>query len=122
MSDSESEHTASSPPPDHVAHRAHEAKGLSRPKAEPAEVCRVALRLPPFWPERLDRARYLVRADRGAIWECWGDNRRHKIQLRRGHLDPQFSKEVKDVIMSPPAANRYEKLKTATDSATYKVW
>ncbi|CAB3241769.1 unnamed protein product [Arctia plantaginis] len=54
MSESDTEHTASSQPADHGEHHARRTKGVSSTKVEPAEVHRVALRLPPFWPEEPD--------------------------------------------------------------------
>lgn len=104
-SESESEHIASSQPAEHVAHIAHKAK----PKSEPAEVYRVALRLPPFWPEEPD----IWFAQIEAMFEYAGvTNDFTKYNYVVGHLDLQFLKEVKDIIMSPRAINRYEKLKT----------
>ncbi|CAB3230818.1 unnamed protein product [Arctia plantaginis] len=54
MSESDTEPTASSQPVDHGEHHARRTKGVSSTKVEPAEVYRVALRLPPFWPEEPD--------------------------------------------------------------------
>ena len=110
MSDSEeTEHTASSQPASNVTHRARKAKRLSGPKVEPADARLAALRLPPFWPEEPD----IWFAQIEAQFENAGvTNDVTKYNCVVGHLDPQFSKEVKDVILSPPATNRYLKLKT----------
>lgn len=108
MSGSESEHTASSQPADQVSHRARKIKRLTCSKVEPAEVYRVAMRLPPFWPEEPE----IWFAQIEAQFENAGvTNDVTKYNYVVGHLEPQYSKEVKDVIMSPPASNRYEKLK-----------
>lgn len=111
MSDSESEHTASSQPTERTAPR--HARGPRKTRLtsniEPQEVYRVALRLPPFWPEEPDIwfAQIEAQFDNAGV-----TNDVTKYNYVVGHLDPQVSKEVKDIIMSPPITNRYVKLKT----------
>lgn len=107
MSDSESEHTASSQPAENITRRPRKAKRVSIDASH--EICRTPLKLPPFWPEEPE----IWFAQIEAQFENAGvTNDVTKFNSVVSHLDPQFSKEVKDVIMSPPTNNRYEKLKT----------
>lgn len=74
-----------------------------------SEIFRVGPRVPPFWPEEPE------------IWfaQIEGQFAISKITLDAtkfnyviGQLDQQFSREVKDIIINPPATDKYEKLKT----------
>lgn len=73
------------------------------------EIAKVGVRLPPFWPEEPE------------IWfaqvEAQFTNSSITSDLTKfnyviGHLEPQFAREVKDIIINPPQTDRYLKLKT----------
>jgi hypothetical protein len=75
---------------------------------QPAEVSRVAVRLPPFW------------AERPAVWFAQAEaqfclagisNETTKFYMI-SQLDHQYAAEVEDVITSPPQQDPYPKLKT----------
>ncbi|XP_037303419.1 uncharacterized protein LOC119193794 [Manduca sexta] len=72
------------------------------------EVYKVSIRIPPFWPEEPE------------IWFAqvegqFAINRITSDQTKFNHvinqLDNQYSKEVKDIIIKPPAENKYDTLK-----------
>ena len=107
MSDSESGHTASSQPADRVTQRPRKAKRVATVASH--DICRAPLKLPPFWAEEPDIwfAQVEAQFDNAGV-----TNDVTKYNSVIVSLDPQFSKAVKDIIVSPPAANRYEKLKT----------
>ncbi|XP_063370343.1 uncharacterized protein LOC134658621 [Cydia amplana] len=71
-------------------------------------VFRVGIRVPPFWPEE------------PAVWFAQLESQftlsgitsdTTKFYHVIGKLDPQFAIEVKDIILSPPESNKYDKLK-----------
>jgi len=75
----------------------------------PPELCRVAVRLPPFWP------------DRPAIWFAQAESQfelsaitrqRTKFNYVVSQLNQQQAAEVEDIITNPPELDPYEKLKT----------
>ncbi|XP_028166640.1 uncharacterized protein LOC114357293 [Ostrinia furnacalis] len=74
-----------------------------------SELCRVAVRLPPFWPEE------------PALWfaQCEGNfvlsnitSDVTKFYYVAAQLDHTYAVEVKDIIKNPPETGKYEKLKT----------
>ncbi|XP_028037813.1 uncharacterized protein LOC114248686 [Bombyx mandarina] len=74
----------------------------------PAELFRVGVRVPPFWPEEPEIWFAQVEGQ-FAISGITSDTTKFNYVI--GQLDHQFSKEVKDIIISPPATDKYEKLK-----------
>lgn len=75
----------------------------------PTEICRVGVRIPPFWPEEPE-IWFAQIEGQFAISNINQDATKFNYVI--GQLDQQFLKEVKDIIISPPATNKYEKLKT----------
>ncbi|XP_063529648.1 uncharacterized protein LOC134740921 [Cydia strobilella] len=78
------------------------------PTTPAPEVYRVSVKIPPFWPEEPE------------IWfaQIEGQFNLSKITVDEtkfnyviSHLDQQNCKEVKDLIISPPTNNKYQKLK-----------
>lgn len=79
------------------------------PPVQPAPaVDRVAIRLPPFWP-----------AD-PQLWFCQIENQfaiagltsdDTKFGYVAGNLDQKYAVEVRDILLDPPAANKYDRLK-----------
>ncbi|XP_028166075.1 uncharacterized protein LOC114356893 isoform X1 [Ostrinia furnacalis] len=73
------------------------------------DVCRVGVRVPPFWPEE------------PAVWFAQIEGQfalsginvdATKFYYVVSQLDHQYAAEVKDIIISPPANDKYEKLKS----------
>ncbi|XP_052750098.1 uncharacterized protein LOC128200512 [Galleria mellonella] len=73
-----------------------------------SEVFKVAIKVPPFWPEEPEIWFAQVEGQ-FAISKITSDLTKFNYVI--GQLDHQFSKEVKDIIISPPAEGKYEKLK-----------
>jgi hypothetical protein len=76
---------------------------------QPAEVSRVAVRLPPFW------------AERPAVWFAQAEAQFSLAGISTeitkfchviSQLDHRYAAEVEDVITSPPQQDPYTKLKT----------
>lgn len=77
--------------------------------ASPGEVCKVGVRIPPFWPEK------------PSIWFAQIEGQFQisgitadvtKFYYVIGQLDQQYAAEVEDIITNPPATDKYSKLKT----------
>jgi hypothetical protein len=75
----------------------------------PAEVSRVAVRLPPFW------------AERPTVWFAQAEthftsaglsNEQTKVYYVISQLEHQCAAEVEDIIISPPERDTYTTLKT----------
>lgn len=79
-----------------------------RVSTAPSDICRVGVRVPPFWPEEPEIWFAQVEGQ-FAISGITSDATKFNYVI--GHLDPQYSKEVKDIIISPPDTDKYEKLK-----------
>ena len=71
------------------------------------ELCRVAVRLPPFWP------------DRPAIWFAQAESQfelaaitrqRTKFNYVVSQLNQQQASEVEDIIIAPPEQEPYDRL------------
>lgn len=75
---------------------------------EKGDVFKVSIRIPPFWPEEPEIWFAQVEGQ-FAINKITSDVTKFNYII--GQLDNQYSREVKDIIISPPVANRYEKLK-----------
>lgn len=74
-----------------------------------SDICRVGVRAAPFWP------------DKPAIWFAQLEGQfvlsnitadTTKFYYVISQLDNQYAAEVEDIIISPPTANKYEKLKS----------
>lgn len=75
----------------------------------PVDVYKVGVRVPPFWPEEPDIWFAQVEGQ-FAISGITSDTTKFNYVI--GHLDNHHSREVKDVIINPPATNKYDKLKS----------
>lgn len=76
---------------------------------QPIDVFKVGVRVPPFWPEEPEI--WFAQVE-GQFSISGINNDSTKFNYVIGQLDNQYSREVKDIIINPPATNRYEKLKT----------
>lgn len=68
----------------------------------------MGIRVPPFWPDEPEIWFAQVEGQ-FAISNITSDTTKFNYVI--GQLDHQFSKEVKDIIVAPPATDKYEKLK-----------
>jgi hypothetical protein len=76
---------------------------------QPAEISRVAVRLPPFWAER--PAVWFAQAE--AQFSLAGiSSGRRKFNYVTSQLDQRSAAEVEDIITSPPQQDPYSKLRT----------
>lgn len=76
--------------------------------AAPSDIFRVGVRIAPFWPEK--PAIWFAQIEgQFAISNITSDST--KFYYVVAQLDNQFAAEVEDIIVSPPAQNKYEKLK-----------
>jgi hypothetical protein len=76
---------------------------------QPAEISRVAVRLPPFWAER--QAVWFAQAE--AQFSLAGiSNEKTKFNYVISQLDHRYAAEVEDIIISPPQQDPYSKLRT----------
>lgn len=73
-----------------------------------SDVCRVGVRVPPFWPEEPEV--WFAQIEGQFILSNINSDST-KFYYVIGQLEPQYASEVKDIIVSPPAHNKYEKLK-----------
>lgn len=73
------------------------------------DVFKVSVRVPPFWPEEPEIWFAQVEGQ-FAISGITSDTTKFNYVI--AHLDHQHSREVKDIIVSPPVTQKYEKLKT----------
>ncbi|XP_045777908.1 uncharacterized protein LOC123875886 [Maniola jurtina] len=71
-------------------------------------VFKVGVRVPPFWPEEPEI--WFAQVE-GQFAISGITNDATKFNYVIGHLENQHSKEVKDIIINPPASNKYDKLK-----------
>lgn len=74
-----------------------------------SDVFKVSVRVPPFWAEEPEIWFAQVEGQFG-ISGITSDATKFNYVI--AHLDHQHSREVKDIIVSPPATQKYEKLKT----------
>lgn len=72
------------------------------------DVFKVGVRVPPFWAEEPEIWFAQVEGQ-FAISGITSDFTKFNYVI--SHLDNQHSREVKDIIINPPTANKYEKLK-----------
>lgn len=72
------------------------------------ELCRVGVRLPPFWPE--DPEFWFAQIEgQFALSGITSDVTKFHYVI--SHLDHQYSREVRDIIIAPPENGKYLKLK-----------
>lgn len=76
---------------------------------DPGNVFKVGVRVPPFWAEEPEIWFAQVEGQ-FSIAGITSDVTKFNYVI--GHLDNQYSREIKDIIISPPATNKYERLKT----------
>lgn len=80
-----------------------------RVSTPPSELFRVGVKSPPFWPQ--DPSIWFKQIEgQFALSNITVDDTKYYYVLSQ--LDQQYVAEIKDVIMAPPAKNKYEKLKT----------
>lgn len=73
------------------------------------DVFRVGMRLPPFWPQ--EPAVWFAQVEgQFALSNITVDTTKYHYIL--SNLEHQYAAEVKDIIISPPATDKYEKLKS----------
>ncbi|CAK1603484.1 unnamed protein product [Parnassius mnemosyne] len=75
----------------------------------PQEIMKVGVRVPPFWPDEPEIWFAQVEGQ-FAISGITSDSTKFNYVI--GQLDNQYSVEVKDIIINPPAMNKYDKLKS----------
>ncbi|XP_046405055.1 uncharacterized protein LOC124170377 [Ischnura elegans] len=92
------------PPPQHDA----EANAARLQATNQQEACRVAVKLPSFWPSK--PSFWFAQAE--AQFELANITREEtKYNHAVSILDNYFAEEVEDILSNPPAQNRYEHLK-----------
>lgn len=84
-------------------------KAKTSTSIDAVSVFKVGVKVPPFWPEEPEIWFAQVEGQ-FAISGVTSDITKFNYII--GHLDNQYSREVKDIIINPPAINKYQKLKT----------
>ena len=74
-----------------------------------SEIFKVGIRVPTFWPEEPEI--WFAQIE-GQFAISGITNDLTKFNYVISQLDHRFSKEVKDIIINPPASNKYDKLKS----------
>lgn len=87
---------------------ASDEKNAGRSSHDRTEVYKVGVRVPPFWPEEPEIWFAQVEGQ-FAISGITSDLTKFNYVISQ--LDNKFSREVKDVIISPPPTDKYGKLK-----------
>lgn len=82
---------------------------VNNDSSEHIDVFKVGVRVPPFWAEEPDIWFAQVEGQFG-IAGITSDHTKFNYVI--GHLDNQYSREVKDIIVNPPLTDKYLKLKT----------
>lgn len=95
----------------HDAQNAQDGARERVPTEHPSsgEVNKVGIRVPPFWPQEPE-IWFAQIEGQFAISGITSDTTKFYYVL--GHLENLYSREVKDIIVRPPATGKYEKLKT----------
>lgn len=75
----------------------------------PPDICRVGVRLPPFWPE--EPAIWFAQIEGNFLLSGIKDEDT-KFYYVMAQLDQRYAAEVKDIITSPPAKGKYQTLKS----------
>ncbi|KAJ8718381.1 hypothetical protein PYW08_002618 [Mythimna loreyi] len=73
------------------------------------DVYRVGVRVPPFWPEK-PAIWFAQMEGQFVISNITADTTKFFYVV--GHLDSRYAAEVEDIIMNPPATDKYDRLKT----------
>uniref|UniRef100_A0A2A4J8M7 DUF7041 domain-containing protein n=1 Tax=Heliothis virescens TaxID=7102 RepID=A0A2A4J8M7_HELVI len=76
---------------------------------DPGNVFKVGVRVPPFWAEEPEIWFAQVEGQ-FSIAGITADVTKFNYVI--GHLENQYTRDIKDIIINPPATNKYEKLKT----------
>lgn len=74
----------------------------------PSDLYRVGVRLPPFWPE--EPAVWFAQIEGSFALSRIKDDET-KYYYVTSHLEHRYAAEVKDILVNPPATNKYETLK-----------
>ncbi|XP_073966932.1 uncharacterized protein [Choristoneura fumiferana] len=83
--------------------------GRSNETFTPHDICRVAVRPPPFWPE--EPAVWFAQLEGNFALAGIKDDDT-KYYYVQSNLEHRYAAEVKDIIISPPAKGKYEKIKS----------
>lgn len=77
--------------------------------SESQQLYRVAVKLPPFWPEKPEL--WFAQVDAQFLLSniTKDDTKYHYVIAQ---LDHKFAQEVEDIIINPPATGKYDKLKS----------
>lgn len=75
----------------------------------PHDICRVGVRIPPFWPE--EPAVWFAQVEGSFALSKIKDDET-KYYYVSGQLEHRYAAEVKDILVNPPATRKYETLKT----------
>ncbi|CAK1588919.1 unnamed protein product [Parnassius mnemosyne] len=75
----------------------------------PSDICRIGVRPPPFWPE--EPAVWFAQLEGNFLLSGIKDDAT-KFYYITSTLEQRYAAEVKDIIVSPPDKDKYEKLKT----------
>lgn len=108
MSEKDSNESGKKATSDQGVARPETQEQRARVSIDPPELCKVGIRVPPFWPEEPE-IWFAQIEGQFSLSNITADTT--KFYYVTSHLDPQYSKEVKDIITSPPATNKYGKLK-----------
>lgn len=80
----------------------------SEPNVSEAHVHRVAIRVPPFWPEK--PAVWFAQIEgQFAISGITADATKYNYVI--SSLEPRYAAEIEDIIIDPPAVGKYDRLK-----------
>ncbi|XP_059045769.1 uncharacterized protein LOC131841466 [Achroia grisella] len=85
-----------------------DGREFSRASRDGAEVYKVSVRVPPFWPEEPEI--WFAQVE-GQFSISGSTNDATKFNYVISQLDNKYSREVKDIIISPPTTQKYDKLK-----------
>lgn len=75
----------------------------------PHDICRIGVRPPPFWPE--EPAVWFAQLEGNFALAGIKDDET-KYYYVQSTLEHRYAAEVKDIILSPPAKGKYEKIKS----------
>ncbi|XP_039765343.1 uncharacterized protein LOC120637573 [Pararge aegeria] len=75
----------------------------------PPEIYKVGIKVPPFYPD--DPEIWFAQLEgQFALANITSDMTKFYYVI--GHIEHQYAKEIKDIIVNPPAAQKYDKLKS----------
>lgn len=81
----------------------------TEPNLTSSEICRVGVRIPPFWPEK--PAVWFAQIEGQFVISRITDDST-KFYYVIAQLENQFAAEVEDIIVNPPQTDKYQLLKT----------